>query len=402
MNLENWDQNSVRLGNSDFKAQYNYGPAAEQRPVDSKIKTVAQSIVLTPLKVAVFPGASILKNRLLDPVRIAEGRQQLQFIGAQELYLETPDGDTIHAIFLSAARVKEVLLQHFDYRERIDKNGETVRFLTLKPDVENVEAVKTSVKRLGFDILINGIISENPEVRGFVIALGKPFPPEVPTVQDNQNGSRPTVLIAAGSGMSAVAYKHIAISYILKGMDAMLFDYRGYGESKGTPTSAKTKLDIETAYQYLHQEKHVENSDLLVHGHCLGGGPASDLASRREGVNVILDRTFANYAEIAASKYPRISRVVEKVLPSIVNYDNAPKIERVTGHIAIVSGANDQMIPPEQTAKQVASLPDRDDKQQLHLHSKSAAHTGGWFFTVEQNEQFSQFLMQSHLVRSLF
>jgi alpha/beta superfamily hydrolase len=86
----------------------------------------------------------------------------------------------------------------------------------------------------------------------------------------------------------------------MRGLDVMMVDFRGYGNNQGLPTAYKTKLDMETAYQYLAKEHGVKNKDLLLHGHCFGAAPATDLAARRKGISIIVDKSFSKFQNIVA------------------------------------------------------------------------------------------------------
>lgn len=58
--------------------------------------------------------------------------------------------------------------------------------------------------------------------------------------------SNPTVLISGGNGGLYISYKTLVALYLIRGLDIILADFRGYGTSTGTPTAYNTKLDLET------------------------------------------------------------------------------------------------------------------------------------------------------------
>ncbi len=229
-------------------------------------------------------------------------------------------------------------------------------------------------------------------------------PSQVSEADLDRNFSQPTALISPGSGMSYAAYKGLAASYLIRGINVMMVDFRGFGESEGSPTETRTKIDLDTEYQYLQIKHHVKNEDLLIHGHCLGGGPASDLASRRPGTNLILDRTFSDYSEVARERFPIIRNLIGGIMPSIVNYNTSENLHNVQGNVAIVIAAKDTVIPEEQIHKLIKNLPNPQmgDKRIYKLIESSGEHTGLWADEIKAAAQFDAFLNETKLRRKLF
>jgi alpha/beta superfamily hydrolase len=63
----------------------------------------------------------------------------------------------------------------------------------------------------------------------------------------------------------------------------MLLDYRGYGQSEGSPSQAGLVMDAEAALDYLLLRRDVVDPDqVFLFGRSLGGAVAMELASRRE------------------------------------------------------------------------------------------------------------------------
>lgn len=235
--------------------------------------------------------------------------------------------------------------------------------------------------------------------RGYLINLGK-VPKDLPPILSESGSSEPTVLLAGGSGMGYPAYKGFAASYLIRGMNVMMIDFRGYGESEGSPTDHKTYLDLETAYQYLKEVHHVENKDILVHGHCQGAGPGSNLAGRRKDVNLLIDRSFADYSEMSRRRYPLIGGLIAKIMPSILNYNNAENLKKVTGHTAIVFGTEDEVIPDSQIDKLIESTP--ATKKTHKIIEANISHTGMWADNIVDSQVLDAFLDGAHLRRKVF
>ncbi|MDE1166027.1 MAG: alpha/beta hydrolase [Pseudomonas sp.] len=80
-----------------------------------------------------------------------------------------------------------------------------------------------------------------------------------------------TVLHLHGNGGN-MAY-HLGGSWWLPeaGYQVLLIDYRGYGQSEGTPTLPAIYQDIDAAFTWLAQQPEVQNKPLILLGQSLGG-----------------------------------------------------------------------------------------------------------------------------------
>lgn len=63
------------------------------------------------------------------------------------------------------------------------------------------------------------------------------------------------------------------------GVSAMIFDYRGYGHSEGTPTEAGVMADARAARKWLAQREGIAEDRIVVMGRSIGGAVAVDLAA---------------------------------------------------------------------------------------------------------------------------
>lgn len=62
------------------------------------------------------------------------------------------------------------------------------------------------------------------------------------------------------------------------GLSVFMLDYRGYGQSEGTPDEQGTYKDAEAAWRYLVDEQQIDPERIIILGRSLGGGIASWLA----------------------------------------------------------------------------------------------------------------------------
>lgn len=91
------------------------------------------------------------------------------------------------------------------------------------------------------------------------------------------------------------------------GFNVFLFDYRGYGESEGTPRSRGPLVeDAKAALQTLRAREDIDTSRIALYGVSLGGAiavlvAADDVASGGDLRALVLESPFASWRDVAAS-----------------------------------------------------------------------------------------------------
>jgi len=123
----------------------------------------------------------------------------------------------------------------------------------------------------------------------------------------------------------------------------MIFDYRGYGKSEGTPSPDGILEDARSARKWLVGRTGIAEADIVLMGRSLGGAVAVDLASRDGARGLILKSTFTSLPEVAAVHFPWLPTklIVSKSLNSL------EKIRNYSGPLLISHGNADELIPYE-------------------------------------------------------
>ena len=89
------------------------------------------------------------------------------------------------------------------------------------------------------------------------------------------------------------------------GVNVFLFDYRGYGLSRGLPTEKGTYLDARAAYEVVRAKYgDAENPPVIVHGQSLGGAVAIQLALDKPVRGLIVESSFSSVPDMARILYP--------------------------------------------------------------------------------------------------
>ena len=123
--------------------------------------------------------------------------------------------------------------------------------------------------------------------------------------------------------------------------NVMIFDYRGYGLSEGSPSEQGTYEDGEAFWNFLVTEKQQTPEDIVLFGRSLGGGVASWLAVKQPCRGIILESTFTSVPDLAAQIYPFLP---VKPLAKI-RYPSLERLPQIHCPVLIIHSPDDELIP---------------------------------------------------------
>ena len=133
----------------------------------------------------------------------------------------------------------------------------------------------------------------------------KSLPPSLETIQDAIS-HRPTVLFLHGAAATrAVEWRvktYLGFTSRLH-VNVLAPDYRGFGDSTGSPFTEGLVLDAYASWRWLVEEGGAKPEDVVIVGHSLGTGVAGQLARRlaEEGVKprgVVLLAPFTSISKL--------------------------------------------------------------------------------------------------------
>lgn len=202
--------------------------------------------------------------------------------------------------------------------------------------------------------------------------IGLPFDPVQLTTRDGiqlhawfvpVQAPRGTLLFSHGNaGNISHRLDSVSLFHSL-GLNVLIYDYRGYGESEGTPTEAGTYLDVQAAWDHLLEARMIAPQEIIIFGRSLGVAIAAKLASQVPSAGVILESGFTSVADMAASLYPWLPGV----RPLVRNrYDNLEKIEQISSPLLVVHSREDEVIPYSHGEQLFARA--KEPKQFMELH----------------------------------
>ncbi|MDZ4821058.1 MAG: alpha/beta hydrolase [Planctomycetota bacterium] len=148
------------------------------------------------------------------------------------------------------------------------------------------------------------------------------------------------VLFCHGNGGNISHRVSQAIVLNRLGASVLLFDYRGYGRSAGSPNEAGILDDSRAAREWLATKAGIPEDQIVLLGESLGSGVAVDLAM--DGARgVILQNAFASLPDAASAHFPWIP--VKWLMRN--RYDSLAKIKNYHGPLLQSHGNHDRIVP---------------------------------------------------------
>lgn len=184
-----------------------------------------------------------------------------------------------------------------------------------------------------------------------------------------------TMLFFHGNGGNISHRVDYMPMFQLLGYNLFIIDYRGYGQSSGSPSEAGTYLDAQAAWRYLTEVKNFAPSQIVLYGESLGGPIAAWLAAREKPGMLVLASTFTSVPDLAETIYPYLPvRLITRF-----SYNTLESLAAITAPVLVTHSPQDEIVPFEhgQRLFQAASEP----KQFLTLEG---GHNTGFIFTREE------------------
>lgn len=153
--------------------------------------------------------------------------------------------------------------------------------------------------------------------------------------------NKPVILFCHGNAGN-ISHRLGSISMLNeKGLNVLIFDYRGYGLSEGKTTEHGSYLDAAAAWDYLINKKGFRPEEIVIFGRSLGGAIAANLASRHHPGAVILESTFTSVPDMAAEYYPWLP----VYLLTRINYDSLTAVKSIEAPLLVLHSRDDEIIP---------------------------------------------------------
>lgn len=126
------------------------------------------------------------------------------------------------------------------------------------------------------------------------------------------------------------------------GFDVAVLDYRGFGKSSGSPSEVGLYRDAAAFAQALVADPAVDPDRLVIWGHSLGTGVASELAVGSGACALVLESPFTSLSDMIEHASPYS---VEAGWVTDYRFDTLSRIGRVTMPVMVAHSTDDARIP---------------------------------------------------------
>ena len=159
--------------------------------------------------------------------------------------------------------------------------------------------------------------------------------------ETNSPAESPTVLFCHGNAGDIGDRIYSVQTFHRMGLNVMIFDYRGYGNSEGKPSEKGTYEDARTAWRYLTEDKGIDPGNIAIFGRSLGAAVACELAGEVDAAALVMESTFSSATDMAGMMFPYLPvRLLCRF-----KYDTVSKVDDVNMPVLIAHSQSDEMIP---------------------------------------------------------
>ena len=190
-------------------------------------------------------------------------------------------------------------------------------------------------KKEDYYYLQDGLFTVRTEDNETIYGYFSPAPPNSPF-------SNITILFFHGNAISMNTMADTAMLFHDIGVNFIMFDYRGYGKSTGTPSEEGTYKDAEAIIKYVLSLTNIDTNNIFFLGHSLGTAIATEMTLKYKPKALILAAGFTSIDDMTdyytTYSFPSSWFVEYK-------YDTISKIPNVSVPILFIHGTADEVVP---------------------------------------------------------
>ncbi len=159
----------------------------------------------------------------------------------------------------------------------------------------------------------------------------------------NRGADAPLVVMFGGNAMNVGAFGDLVKAD--KSRSYLLLNYRGYGNSEGSPSQDAIVGDTIMSIYWLEFHRDIRPSKLILVGYSIGSGVAMQVAAKTSPDGIVLLCPFDSVEAVARQHLGGFGAYMVRN-DAFRSTEVAPKIRC---HVTIFAGIKDDIIPPERT-----------------------------------------------------
>ncbi len=157
------------------------------------------------------------------------------------------------------------------------------------------------------------------------------------------------------------------------GFNVLIYDYRGFGRSTGSPDVRGAIIDGQTALDWLLKDQNIAPENIILYGESLGTGIAAELLKNNSHnfAGLVLESGFASLGTQASRRFPAIGAIILKHdLPTIET------LHTYKGPLLLIHSKQDEIIPYGDSEAMLAACP--SEKKSLFTIEKMGHNSPVW------------------------
>ncbi len=212
------------------------------------------------------------------------------------------------------------------------------RRLMYQPTVADRLSITDSGMGADFGIDVELMTDDGNTIRGWLInRIG---------LHKQDGGNTPLVLYFPGNSLNRYERINDLREVAACGFDVLIFDYRGFGDSTGSPTESTLSADALLVWRYARDTLGYNERRIVVFGESIGGAVALSMWSETNSpppqpASLILNSTFASMPETVGWHYP----LFPFRFLLLDRWPSTERIGRVDAPIIVFHGTDDKIVP---------------------------------------------------------
>ena len=155
-------------------------------------------------------------------------------------------------------------------------------------------------------------------------------------------GNSGKIILFCHGNAGNISYRQTKLSTLLKlGHSVLIFDYSGFGQSKGVPSEQMCYSNADIFFSYILR-KGYKKENIIPYGESIGSAVAAYI-SRKYGLpSVIIEGGIPSISELLKYWYPKIGSILGYIF---YEFNTISYLQGYKGKILVLHCINDEIIP---------------------------------------------------------